>query len=211
MIGLVTLSLLTADPTFVGEHLETSRAEGRLRGGIALSGSAALGFATGARGFGPGLSAEFGGSWADRYSLAARLTIGTILVVGYLSAGLEFDLALSEHVMLGAGAVWGMISGFDGPQSGFIGVPIKVSWMPKARGPRELGRSGFVLFAEATPGLAYASGWGFGGASGRTPGAPFTIAGTVGMVVTAPRAPQRTGWVARGREKMGECRSASSS
>jgi hypothetical protein len=181
MIGLITLAILTADPVFLGEQLDARRAEGRLRGGIALSGSGALGFATGARGFGPGLSAEFGGSWSDRYSLAVRLTIGTILLAGYVSAGLEFDLAVSEHVMLGAGVVWGLVSGFDGPGSGFIGIPVRVNWMPKARGALELGRSGFVLFAEVTPGLAYSSGWGLGGAMGRTLGPPVTVAATTGL------------------------------
>lgn len=162
------------------DEISVLRAEARGRGGISLAGSAAVGFATRALAFGVGLSADAGLILADRYAITLRLT-GTIFLL--LSAGLQFELALSERVLFGIGASWGAFGGLDAPGASYVGIPARVSWMFSERERLAVARRGFMLFGEVTPGFAYANSTGFGGARA-PPGIPLSIVALVGIGYT---------------------------
>lgn len=160
------------------EHQGISRLreEARGRGGLSLAGSAAVGFATSAFAFGVGLSADAGLIFADRYAITLRLT-GTLFLL--LSAGLQFEVALTERLLFGVGASWGGFGGLDAPSASFVGVPVRVNWALSERERTAVARRGFALFAEVTPGFAYANSSGL--ASRTTLGIPLSIVAVVGI------------------------------
>ncbi len=159
------------------DEISVLRENARGRGGISLAGSAAVGFATSAFAFGAGLSADAGLIFADRYAITLRLT-GTIFLL--LSAGLQFETALSERVLFGIGASWGAFGGLDAPSASYLGIPARVSWMFSERERLAVARRGFMLFGEVTPGFAYANSTGL---ARRTapPGLPLAIVAVVGI------------------------------
>lgn len=159
------------------EEISMLREEARVRGGISLAGSAAVGFATSALAFGGGLSADVGVTFADRYAISLRLT-GTFFLL--LSAGLQFETALSDHVLFGIGASWGAFGGLDAPSASYVGIPARVTFTFSERERTAIARRGFALFAEMTPGFAYANS---NGLAGRTapPGIPLAIVAVVGV------------------------------
>lgn len=159
------------------DEIAEARAAARVRAGISLVGSAGLGFATNALAVGAGLSADIGVTFADRYAIALRLT-GTIFLL--LSAALEFEFVLSERVLFGLGASWGVFGGLDAPGASWVGLPARVTWAFWDRPREAIARSGFALFAEVTPGFGYANSAGFGGST-RPPGIPLTIVALVGI------------------------------
>lgn len=159
------------------DEISVLRAEARGRGGIFLAGSAAVGFATSAFAFGVGLSADAGLIFADRYAITLRLT-GTIFLL--LSAGLQFEMALTERLLFGVGASWGAFGGLDAPGASFVGVPARVTWAFSERERMDIARRGFALFGEVTPGFAYANSAGFR-TPAAPPGIPLAIAAVVGI------------------------------
>ncbi len=186
MLLLSLVMALGATPTFGeldgasqlarDEQIAEARAAARGRAGISLVGNAAVGFATNAFVFGAGFSADAGMTFADRYTLALRLTATFTL----LSAGLEFEVVLSERVMFGVGALWGIFGFLDAPGAAYVGIPARVSWAFSERPREAIARSGFVLFAELTPGFGYANFAGYEG-RGRPAGVPLTIVALVGI------------------------------
>lgn len=187
MLLLSLVMALGATPTFGeldgasqlarDEAIAEARAAARGRAGISLVGNAAVGFATNAFALGVGLSADAGMTFADRYAIVLRLT-GTFL--GLLSAALEFEVVLSERVMFGVGASWGVFGGLDAPGAAYIGIPARVSWAFSERPREAIARSGFVFFAELTPGFGYLNSAGYG-AIRRPAGVPLTIVALVGI------------------------------
>lgn len=132
---------------------EVSREAPRLHAGVhfAITGA----FSGAAPGFGPGVSTELGATFADRYALSARLTVGTIVVLTVATVGLAFDVALSDRLSLGLAASIGVVGGvfvLDMPGSVTVFAPLRVVFAPFARQPHQVGRTGLVLFAEAGPG-----------------------------------------------------------
>ncbi len=136
-----------------------------------------MGFATSALAFGVGLSADAGLIFADRYAITLRLT-GTFFLL--LSAGLQFEVALTERLLFGVGASWGGFGGLDAPGASFVGVPARVTWALSERERTAVARRGFALFAEVTPGFAYANS---SGLARRTAplGIPLAIVAVVGI------------------------------
>lgn len=159
------------------EEIAGVRSEPRLRGGISLVGNAAVGFATSALAFGGGFAADLGVTFADQYAISLRL-IGTAFLL--VSAGLEFEVVLSERVMFGVGASWGTFGGLDAPGASFVGIPARVTWAFSERPREAVARRSFALFAEVTPGFGYANSAGLAG-SRRPPGIPLTIVAVVGI------------------------------
>jgi hypothetical protein len=159
------------------EEIAEARAAARGRAGISLVGSAAVGFATNAFVFGAGFSADAGMTFADRYTIALRLTATAFML---LSAGLEFELVLSERVMFGVGASWGTFGFLDAPGAAYVGIPARVTWAFSERPREAIARSGFVFFAELTPGFGYLNYAGYG-AIRRPAGIPLTIVALVGI------------------------------
>lgn len=159
------------------DEISVLRAEARVRGGISLAGSAAFGFATSALAFGGGLAADVGVTFADRYAITLHLT-GTIFLL--LSAGLQFEAALSDHVLFGIGASWGTFGGLDGPGASYVGIPARVTWTFSERERLAVARRGFTLFGELTPGFAYANSTGLAGRTA-SPGIPLAIVAVVGI------------------------------
>ncbi|MDP1918578.1 MAG: hypothetical protein Q8L14_20180 [Myxococcales bacterium] len=187
---MLTLSLVLAlgalpTPAEVGfavqlaedEEIAEARAAARVRGGISLVGSNGLGFATNAFAVGGGLSADVGVTFADRYAIALRLT-GTFFLL--LSAALEFEFVLSERVLFGLGASWGVFGGLDAPGASWVGLPVRVTWAFWDRPREAIARSGFALFAEVTPGFGYANSRGLSNSSAPL-GIPLTIVALVGI------------------------------
>ena len=140
-------------------------------------GSAGIGFATNAFAVGAGLSADLGVTIADRYAVAVRLT-GTIFLL--LSAALEFEFVLSERVLFGLGASWGGFGGLDAPSASWVGLPARVTWAFWERPREAIARSGFVLFAEVTPGFGYANSRGLARTTAPL-GIPLTIVALLGI------------------------------
>ena len=102
--SLLLLSLAAGPPVS-----EEAREAPRVRAGIHLAGAA--GFSGFAFGGGPGLSVELGATFADRYSVVARLTVGTLIAVMASSATLALDVALNDRLSLGAGFSVGLVGG----------------------------------------------------------------------------------------------------
>lgn len=96
-----------------------------------------------------------------------------------LSAGLQFEVALSERVLVGIGASWGGFGGLDAPGASYVGIPARVLWMFSERERLAVGRRGFMLFAEVTPGFAYANSTGLSRTA--PPGLPLAIVAVVGL------------------------------
>ena len=98
---LLLLQLLAAEVTREGPPPAStqSREQVRLRAGVHFAMAGA--YSGAAIGFGPGLSAELGATFSDRFSLSGRLTIGTIFIVSVATLGLAFDVALSDRVTVG--------------------------------------------------------------------------------------------------------------
>ena len=187
MLVLPLMLALGATPTFGeldgasqlarDEQIAEARAAARGRAGISLVGSAAVGFATNAFALGIGLSADAGMTFADRYAIVLRLTA---TFFGLLSAALEFEVVLSERLMFGVGASWGVFGELDAPGASWVGLPARVTWAFSERQREEIARSGFAFFAELTPGFGYANFAGYGG-SRRPVGVPLTIVALVGI------------------------------
>lgn len=187
MLLLSLVMALGATPTFDeldgasqlarDEQIAEARAAARGRAGISLVGSAAVGFATNAFVFGAGFSADAGMTFADRYTIALRLTATAFML---LSAGLEFEVVLSERVMFGVGASWGIFGFLDSPGAAYVGIPARVTWAFSERPREEVARRGFAFFAELTPGFGYVNSAGFEG-RGRPVGVPLTIVALVGI------------------------------
>lgn len=186
MLLLSLVMALGATPTFDeldgasqlarDDQIAEARAAARGRAGISLVGNAAVGFATNAFVLGAGFSADAGMTFADRYTIALRLTATFTL----LSAGLEFEVVLSERVMFGVGALWGVFGFLDAPGAAYIGIPARVTWAFSERPREEVARRGFAFFAELTPGFGYFNSAGYGG-SRRPVGVPLTIVALVGI------------------------------
>ena len=187
MLMLSLVMALGATPTFGeldgasqlarDEAIAEARAAARGRAGISLVGSAAFGFATNAFALGIGFSADAGMTFADRYTIALHLTATAFLL---LSAALEFEVVLSERMMFGVGASLGGFGGLDAPGASYVGIPARVSWAFSERAREAIARSGFVFFAELTPGFGYVNSAGYGG-SRRPLGVPLTIVALVGI------------------------------
>lgn len=136
----------------------------RVRAGIHFAVAGAFsGFAPG---LGPGFSADLGATIGDRYSLVARLTIGTIVVVSVATLGLGFDFALTERLSLGVGVAIGLVGGLfvgngDLPFSLTVFAPLRFAFAPFARAEDHLSRKGLLLFVEVGPGYGLAMSGGF--------------------------------------------------
>jgi hypothetical protein len=136
-----------------------AREELRVRAGVHFA--VAAGFSGFARGIGPGFSAELGATFADRYSLVVRVTIGTILIVGVSTVGIGFDVALSEQWSLGGAVSGGLVGGvIDLPFSLAVFAPLRLVFTPGLRPEEQRGRKGLSLFAEVGPGYGLVMGAG---------------------------------------------------
>ncbi|MDP1824259.1 MAG: hypothetical protein Q8L48_13480 [Archangium sp.] len=158
---------------------EEVREAPRIRGGVHFA--VAGGFSGFAPGFGPGLCLEVGATFADRYSLVARATVGTIVVANVGSIALGVDVALWERVSLGAGVSIAFVGGFvDMPASIAVFAPLRVVFSPFPRSPDDRWRSGLSLFAEAGPGYGLIMSAGFFGRGAARP-SPMSAVAAIGI------------------------------
>ncbi|MDP1828944.1 MAG: hypothetical protein Q8L48_37125 [Archangium sp.] len=177
LLTLLLLQLASGQPSST-----EAREAPRVRAGIHFAVAAAFsGFAPG---MGPGLSTELGATLEDRYSLVARLTVGTIFVVSVATLGLGFDLALSERLSLGVGVALGLVGGLligngDLPFSLTVFAPVRFAFAPFARAEDHLARRGLLLFVEVGPGYGLAMSSGFSGP--RPPPSPLSVEAAIGV------------------------------
>jgi hypothetical protein len=153
----------------------------RLRGAIHFA--VAGGFSGFAPGVGPGFSAELGATWADRFSLSVRGTVGTIVSLSIVMAGVAFDAALGERFSVGVAPSFALLGGVilvaTLPVSFTTYLPLRVSFAPFGRGGQDVARKGLVVFAEAGP------GWGLVMSPGQSapvpPPFPLSVTAAIGV------------------------------
>ncbi|MDP3156667.1 MAG: hypothetical protein Q8N23_28605 [Archangium sp.] len=177
MLTTVLLMQLAA-----GEVPLEVREQARVRGGIHF---AVTGAVSGhAVGFGPGLSAELGATFADRFSAVVRGTVGTIRVSTVATIGLGLDYAFSDRWSLGIQPSIGLVGGLfygagDLPLSLAIFAPVRLVFAPLTRPGDQVVRRGLVIFLEAGPGFGLVMGSGF-----RRPSvgpSPFSLEAAIGV------------------------------
>ena len=156
MLTTVLLMQLAA-----GEVALEVREQTRVRGGIHFA--VAFAFSGFAIGFGPGLSAEVGATFADRFSAVVRLTGGTIIKSNVITIGVGLDYAFSDRWSLGIQPSIGLVGAFYGnvPTSLTVFAPIRLVFAPFGRAPDQVARRGLVLFVEAGPGYGLIQGTAF--------------------------------------------------
>ncbi len=159
------------------------REQARVRGGIHF---AVTGAVSGhAVGFGPGLSAELGATFADRFSAVVRATFGTILVGTVATIGLGLDYVFSDHWSLGIqpsiGGVGGVFfGGGDVPASITLFAPVRLVFAPFERAPGQAPRNGLVIFFEAGPGYGLVMSAGVFARPAMRP-SPFSAEAAIGV------------------------------
>ena len=148
------------------ELVQTLRQRTRGRLGISAFGNLAF-FAEPAAAVGPGLSIEGGMVVTDRWSVLLRseLSLGTDF---FLANGLGFAFAATERFQIGLGLSFTIFTplffgGAGGRMSPFVGLtlPVTAQLFLGERGPGEVGRAGFTLGLQLSPGLSFTPRYGF--------------------------------------------------
>ena len=134
--------------------VELVRSDARLRAGV--GGVALAGLFNAFPGAGLGPVGSLGVVFSDRFSVLAQLGFGTIIASAMGSAALAFDVALSEHWLVGVG---GALTGFQdtgstlGAYWGFT-FPLRVHFAPRARASTDVAHRGLLLGLEVAPGFS---------------------------------------------------------
>lgn len=172
---LTTVLLLQLCAVDVAE----AREQVRTRAGI--HGAFVAGLSGYSPGLGPGVSAEIGSTWADRFSFGVRATLGTIVLVGIVMGGVVLEVALSDRFSLGVTPSIAYLGGFfveDLPASIAFMTPIRLTFAPFGRAQAEVSRRGLTLFFEAGPGATILSG--ASNAIGAPP-SPLSVSAAIGV------------------------------
>ncbi len=178
---MITTMLIVVMSSSAGS--EEARDQTRVRAAIAGAVTAGRGFARQSLGGGLGISAELGVMTADRLSIVARLTFGTVATAGTLTVGVGADYALTDHWSVGLGLAVDYIGNIlftDMANSWSFAGPFRLMFAPTARAEGVTARTGLMIFAELTPGFE------FGGSQGKVAvapplGPPVSLAGALGV------------------------------
>lgn len=128
-----------------------TRNDPRLRGGLSLALNLGWSFVSPFSGT-IGAAVDAGVLFNDRYGLSVRLA-GSMIYA--FSAALLFDLVLTDHTFVSAGAAVGAFGGIFLNQTSYFGTPIRLTYLVNTRKESDVARSGFAAFVEMNPGYTW--------------------------------------------------------